>query len=204
MNSDKRTFTLLKVFPLKGTPLKIKSKTVFKGTQPFQVAKKVLTSLCKRQKKGEAAYFITIQEVRKDDKIKQFTYRVERKKRETPLVRFKGTDKEFTINYVNTVNKASIPKQLKGGTKAARNLNTFRARAHRSNGSRPLSCAQKTKNIAKLARAVQKLNKKEPCAVKTLKTNETIANQNFNNLNKCYFCPNKKNCSKKYKCPMCK
>ena len=118
MKKHTRTFTLTCLYSKNGKLIKLKKK-IFKASQPSHAARKILSSLCKQQKCEELTVYTDIQETTENSKSKHYTYILERKKRKKPIIRFKGKSNEFKIMYENTVRKANIPFQLKGGGKAA-------------------------------------------------------------------------------------
>lgn len=89
----------------------------YKSTTPLGAAKKAFTQVFKKTRLKKI--FITLQETTSCSSKKKFCYELKRTKLEKPVVRFAGTEREFTINYSVQGKPLKIgknnPAQQKGG-----------------------------------------------------------------------------------------
>jgi len=108
----KRTFMITGAFTNKGCPTKFTKAARYTGSTPSGATKKAFTELCRVKKiRGVATYYMTMRETTRESSHREFTYLLHRNKLDKPLVRFEGTDKEFTIRYTNSIKKGTVPKR---------------------------------------------------------------------------------------------
>lgn len=107
-----RTFTVIGAFTAKGCKTKFRDGTTYTAKKPAQAASKAFTELCRvKRVRGVAAYYVVLREKTQGSAKKEYSYLLHRKKLDTPLVRFAGTDKEFKIRYKNTIASKPVPKR---------------------------------------------------------------------------------------------
>ena len=115
-----RSFKVIDVRKHGGCKTKFKEGRYMSST-PFGAAKKAFTKLCKVKKtRGKCTLLVTLQETTVGSAKKQFQYKLSRTKLPTPVVRFAGTDKEFTIKYSvdgKAVHNIPACKSQKGQTR---------------------------------------------------------------------------------------
>ena len=149
----KRTFMIIGAFTNKGCPTKFNKNGKYIGSTPSSATKKAFTELCRiKNIRGVATYYIRIKETTKDSSQKVFEYLLHRNKLKKPIVRFKGTDKEFTIRYSNSIKASSVPKKRICKTK--RKLTRQRGGANSNNNidktERCMVCIDRCPNIQML------------------------------------------------------
>ena len=97
---------------------KINKNGRYYSMNPVDAAKKAFTQICRMNNiRGKSTLIITLQETTKGSKHKLFSYKLVRSKLPKPIVRFVGTEDEFTIRFQisATAVKEKTPKTNQGG-----------------------------------------------------------------------------------------
>lgn len=112
-----RTFSVEQITTLQKQKLKVSKTSRYTGKTPAQAAKKVFTTYKKTTKCHKL--HIYIRETTRGRKKNIFHYLVQRVKKNTPIIRFKGQPNEFTVKYeiqIKSLGIISIPdKKQQGG-----------------------------------------------------------------------------------------
>lgn len=105
---------MIRTFKVVDAKRQSKCDTKFKpgrytGKTPVSAALKAFNELCRVKKiRGVCTLVLTVQETTRGSEGKQFTYKLNRMKLKTPLVRFEGTDKEYVIKYKNVAKSVKL------------------------------------------------------------------------------------------------
>ena len=124
-----RSFTIVNMTKTDGCATKFTGGRYVAKT-PALAARKALSYHCGVKKiRGRCALLLKVKETTRGSKRKNFIYKASRKRLDTPIVRFKGTDNEFKVHYATEVKAVeAIPKRC--GTKGRRKT-TGRMRSRR-------------------------------------------------------------------------
>ena len=108
-----RSFTVVNATKHDGCLTKFKEGRYI-SSSPFGAAKKAFSELCRvKNIKGVCTFIITIQETTEGSNKKKFSYKLNRKKLSTPIIRLKGTNNEFIIHYETTGKSVNSPGTCK-------------------------------------------------------------------------------------------
>jgi len=103
------TITSIKTSSNKNVPFSQNSR--IHGRIPSQAARKAFTQYTKTNKRIQTL-FITLRETTADSTKQIYQYEVKRQKLKNPIVRFKGTEKEFKIRYRTRVKSSKNKKTM--------------------------------------------------------------------------------------------
>lgn len=124
--SQLRSFTVIGAFNTNGCPTKVRKNTTYKGKTARGAASKAFTELCRvKNIRGVATLYVVLREKTRGSTMKTYSYFLKRQKLQKPVVRFKGTEKEFSLLYKNIIKSEIVPsfskclnhKQSKGRMK---------------------------------------------------------------------------------------
>ena len=158
--SGKRSFTITHVVKSDGCETKHTKSRLISST-PVGAAKKAFSRQCRLKKiKGVCSFTVVIQETTAGSKSrgKQYAYKCSRVKLSEPVVRFKGTKREFKIHYTTVA-------------KSVKNLPTGCKKSDKSPGPMLSSPKNKKKSVAAAAK------KKATAAKKTKKTKSYLTKE---------------------------
>jgi hypothetical protein len=103
----KRSFTTVSISKHGNCPTKF-NEGRFLSRNPAGAAKKAFNEHCRvKNIRGICALHVTLKETTQGSQNKLFTYKLQRRKLEKPIVRLEGTDKQFLIEY--TIKVKSVP-----------------------------------------------------------------------------------------------
>lgn len=111
-----RSFTIVNVSKHNGC------KTKFRGGRylsrnPASAAKKAFNEHCRVKRiRGVCTLHVTVEETTQGSKHKRFTYKLNRRKLQEPIVRFEGSPNEYKIQYMVHAKAAANPSNCKRQT----------------------------------------------------------------------------------------
>ena len=96
---------------------------------PSSAAMKAFNNLCRvKDIRGQCTLWVTVKETTRGSSKKEFTYKCTREKLSKPVFRFKGTNKEFKIEYKVSCKKAVRPSTCKGKEQTVGRMKQISAR----------------------------------------------------------------------------
>ena len=110
-NRQLRSFAIVSVQKEDGCPSKFNPDSRFVGSTPKSAAQKAFTRLCNLKKvKGKCTFIITMEDTTRGHarKGKKYTYKVDRKKLDKPIVLQKGTPNEYKIRFAVSARKNTV------------------------------------------------------------------------------------------------
>lgn len=113
-NRELRSFTVVKAQDKDGCSTKFNNDSRLVSSTPNSAAKKAFSRLCNLKRvKGKCTFIVTIMDTTNNHSLKgkEYTYKIERKKLDKPIVLQAGTNKEYKINYTVKAKKAFNKKE---------------------------------------------------------------------------------------------
>jgi hypothetical protein len=126
--APKRSFTVVEISKHGGCPTKF-NEGRFMSRTPAGAAKKAFNEHCRLKNiRGICALHVTLKETTQGTPDNLFTYKLQRHKLKEPLIRFKGSNKQFLIEYKTKIKSVTIPTTCKNPGKTAGPMKTKTAR----------------------------------------------------------------------------
>ena len=131
--SGERSFTITHVVKSGGCETKHTESRII-SARPADAAKKAFNRLCRLKRiRGACALTVVIQDTTIGTRMygKQYIYKCHRKKLSKPIVRFKGTKKEFRIRYETVAH--SVEKVPSGCKKSEKSSGPMKKKVSKKN-----------------------------------------------------------------------